>query len=125
MEEHERPHAGQGSAWDQERLLLLAHLHMHSAGPLESLLTRLVRDSMGVSIAVTPGIEHALSVSADAAAAVGESARAWQAQHAAWVNVGSCDAALPHADAPDRLAQALANLRDVVGHGQRPRRHAL
>jgi len=110
MDGHERPHAGQGTARDQERLLLLAGLHNAGAG--ESLLTRLVRDSMGASIAVTPGIEHALSVSADAAAA-GESARAWQAQHAAWVNVGPCDAALPHADAPDRLAQAVANLRDV------------
>jgi len=100
-----------------------------SAGPLESLLTRLVRDSMGASIAVTPGIEHALSVSADAAAAAGESARAWQAQHAAWVNVGPCDAALPHADAPDRLAQAVANLRDVGlwpwVEGSAPRGHAL
>jgi len=111
MDEDERQHEGQGTARDQERLLLLAHLH--NVGPVESLITQLVRESMGTSVAVTPGIEYALSASADAAAAAGESARAWQAGQAAWVNVGPCDDDLPHADAPDRLAQAVANLRDV------------
>ncbi len=111
MDGDERPHEGQGTARDQERLLLLARLH--GAGPVESLITQFVRDSMGTSVALTPGIEYALSASADEAAAAGEGARAWQARQAAWVNVGPCDAELPHADAPDRLAQALANLRDV------------
>ncbi len=47
MEEGERHHAGQGTARDQERLLLLAH--MHNVGTVESLITHLVRDSMGAS----------------------------------------------------------------------------
>ncbi len=111
MEGDEHHHEGQRTARDQERLLLLARLH--SAGPVESLITQLVRDSMGANVAVTPGIEYALSASADEAAAAGESAGAWQARQAAWVNVGPCDDDLPHADAPDRLAQAVANLRDV------------
>jgi len=111
MEGDERHHAGQGTARDQERLLRLARLH--NAGPVESLITQLVRDSMGASVALTPGIEYALSASADAAAAAGEGTQAWQARQAAWVNVGPCDDDLPHADAPDRLAQAVANLRDV------------
>jgi len=95
----------------QERLRRLARLH--NTGPVESLITQLVRDSRGTSVALTPGIEYALSASADAAAAAGEGARAWQARQAAWVNGGPCDDDLPHADAPDRLAQAVANLRDV------------
>ncbi len=111
MEADERHHAEQGRARDQEQLLLLARLS--STGPVESLITQLVRDSMGTSVALTLGIEYALSASADAAAAAGQGARAWQARQAAWVNVGPCDADLPHADAPDRLAQAVANLRDV------------
>jgi len=111
MEGDERHHAGQGTTRDQERLLLLACLH--SAGPVESLITQLVRDSMGATVAVTPGIEYALSAAADAAAAAGEGARAWQTRQAAWVNGGPCDDDLPHADAPDRLAQAIANLHDV------------
>jgi len=111
MEGDERHHEEQGTARDQERLLLLARLH--HARPVESLLTQLVRDSRGTSVALTPGIEYALSAAADAAAVAGEGARAWQARQAAWVNVGPCDADLLHADAPDRLAQALANLRDV------------
>ncbi len=111
MEGDERHHEEQGTARDQERLLLLARLH--HAGPGESLITQLVRDSMGTSVALTPGIEYALSAAADEAAAAGEGAQAWQARQAAWVNVGPCDPELPHADAPDRLAQAIANLRDV------------
>ncbi len=115
MEENERQHEGQGTVRDQERLLLLAHVHSagSSAGSVRSLITHLVRGSMGANVAVTPGIEYALSVSADEAAAAGEGARAWQARQAAWVNVGPCDDDLPHADAPDRLAQAVSNLRDV------------
>jgi len=111
MDGDEHHHKGQETARDQERLLLLAHLY--TAGAVESLIVQRVRDSLGTSATLTPGIEHALSVSADAAAAAGEGARAWQARQAAWVNGGPCDTALPHADAPDRLAQALANLRDV------------
>ncbi len=99
MDGDERPHAGPGTAWDQERLLLLAHLH--NKGLVESLITQLVRENMGTTVAVTPGIAYALSASADAAAAAGESAGAWQARHAAWVNSGPCDAALSHADAPE------------------------
>ncbi len=111
MDGDERHHKEQERARDQERLVLLARLH--TAGPLESLLAQLVRDSVGTSVALTPGIEYALSVSADEAAAAGQDAQEWQGQQAAWVNVGPCDADLPHADAPDRLAQALPNLRDV------------
>ncbi len=111
MEADERHHADQGRARDQEQLLLLARLS--STGPVESLITQLVRDSMGTSVALTPGIEYALSASADEAAAAGEGAQAWQVRQAAWVNVGPCDPDLPHADAPDRLAQAVANLRAV------------
>jgi len=110
MDGDERHHEEQGTVRDQERFLLLARLH--TGGPVELLLTQLLRDSRGTTVALTPGIEYALSVSADEAAA-GESARVWQAQQAPWVNVGPCDADLPHADAPDRLAQAVANLRDV------------
>jgi len=111
MDGDERHHEEQGMVRDQERLLLLARLR--TVGPVEVLLTQLVRDSMETTVALTPGIEYALSVSADEAAAAGESARAWQAHQVAWVNVGPCDADLPHADAPDCLAQAVANLRDV------------
>ncbi len=111
MDGDERHHKEQETARDQERLLLLARLH--TAGPLEPLIAQLVQDSVGASVVLTPGIEYALSVSADEAAVAGEGARAWQTRHAAWVNGGPCDAALPHADAPDRLAQAVANLRDV------------
>ncbi len=111
MDGDERHHQEQQTARDQERLVLLAQLH--TAGPLESLLAQLVWDSRGTSVALTPGIEYALSVSADDAAAAGQDAQEWQGQQAAWVNAGPCDADLPHADAPDRLAQAVANLRDV------------
>jgi len=84
MDGNERHHEEQGTARDQERLRRLARLH--NAGPVESLITRLVRDSIGTSVALTPGIEYALtpgieyalSATADAAAA-GEGASAWQA----------------------------------------------
>jgi len=111
MDGNEHQRERQEVARDQERLLRLARLHI--AGPAESLVTRLAWDSIGTSFAVTPGIEYALSASADEAAAAGQDAQEWQARQAAWVNVGPCDADLPHADAPDRLAQATANLRDV------------
>ncbi len=84
MDGNERHHEEQGTARDQERLRRLARLH--NAGQVESLITRLVRDSIGTSVALTPGIEYALtpgieyalSATADAAAA-GEGASAWQA----------------------------------------------
>ncbi len=71
MEGDERHHEEQGTARDQERLLRLARLH--NAGPVESLITQLVRDSRGTSVALTPGIEYALSAAADAAAAASSS----------------------------------------------------
>ncbi len=111
MDEDADPHERQEGPRDQERLLRLARLPL--AGLAASLAARLTHESNGTSFAVTPGIEHALSVSADAAAAAGETAQEWQARHAAWVNVGPCEAMVPHADAPDRLTQALANLHDV------------
>ncbi len=77
MDGNERHHEEQGTARDQERLRRLARLH--NAGQVESLITRLVRDSIGTSVALTPGIEYALSATADAAAAAGEGASAWQA----------------------------------------------
>ena len=85
MDGNERHHEEQGTARDQERLRRLARLH--NAGPVESLITRLVRDSIGTSVALTPGIEYALtpgieyalSATANAAAAAGEGASAWQA----------------------------------------------
>jgi len=104
-------HAGQGTARDQERLRRLARLPQAEA--VASLIAQLVQDSSGGDLVAAPGIEYALSALADEAAAAGLSAHAWQAQQTAWVNAGPCDADLPHADAPDRLAQALANLRDV------------
>ncbi len=77
MDGDERHHEEQGTARDQERFLLLAHLH--HAGPVEVLITQLVRDSMGTSVALMPGIEYALSASAAEAATAGEGAQAWQA----------------------------------------------
>ncbi len=77
MEGDERHHEEQGTARDQERLLLLARLH--HVRPVESLLTQLVRDSRGTSVALMPGIEYALSAAADAAATAGEGVQAWPA----------------------------------------------
>ncbi len=111
MDGNEHQHERQEVARDQERLLRLARLY--SAGPVESPVARIARDSIGIGFAATPAIEYALSASADEAAAAGEDAREWRARQAAWVNVGPCDPDLPHADAPDRFAQAMANLRDV------------
>jgi hypothetical protein len=111
MDRDERQDQGQEGPRDQERLLRLARLS--SAGPVESLSVWLAWARGGTDFAATPAIEHALSASADEAAAAGEDARDWQARQAAGVNGGPCDADLPHADAPDRLTQALANLRDV------------
>lgn len=111
MDRDERQDQGQEGARDQERLLRLARLY--SAGPVDSLSVWLASARRGTGFAATPAIEYALSASADEAAAAGEDARDWQARQAAGVNGGPCDADLPHADAPDRLAQALANLRDV------------
>ena len=93
MEADERHHAEQGRARDQEQLLLLARLS--STGPVESLITQLVRDSMGTSVALTPGIEYALSASADAAAAAGQGARAWQARQAAGSTSGRATPTCP------------------------------
>ncbi len=89
MDRDERQQERQEVARDQERLLLLARLHR--AGPVESLVARIARDSMGTSVTLTPGIEYALSASADEAAAGGEDAQAWQARQAVWVNGGPCD----------------------------------
>jgi hypothetical protein len=77
MDRNERHHEEQGTARDQERLRRLAHLP--NAGPVESLITQLVRDSRGTSVALMPGIEYALSAAAGAAATAGEGVQAWQA----------------------------------------------
>jgi len=111
MDGNEHQHARQEVTRDQERLLRLARLH--NAGPVDALIAQLVRESSGGALAAAPGIEYALSATADAAAAGGQDVRDWQGRQAAWVNGRPCDADLPHADAPDRLAQAIANLRDV------------
>jgi len=111
MDEDADPPERQEGPRDQEWLLRLARLPL--AGRAASLAPRLARDGRGIRFAVTPGIEHVLSVSADDAAAAGETAQEWQARHAAWVNVGPCETVVPHPDAPDRLTQAVANLHDV------------
>jgi len=46
MDGNKRHHEGQGTARDQERLLRLARLH--NVGPVESLITQLVRDRVSV-----------------------------------------------------------------------------
>lgn len=75
MDEDADPPERQEGPRDQERLLRLARLPL--AGRAASLAPRLARDGRGIRFAVTPGIEHVLSVSADDAAAAGETAQEW------------------------------------------------
>lgn len=59
-----------------------------------------------------PGVEYVLSAMAADAHAAGRSSAAWRAD-SAWASHRPCDPSLPHADLPDRLEQAIANLRDT------------
>ncbi len=59
-----------------------------------------------------PGVEWVCSTTAAAAYAAGRTAAAWRVE-SAWATARPRDPCLPHADLPDRLEQAIANLLDI------------
>jgi len=59
-----------------------------------------------------PGVEWVCSTTAADAYAAGRNAAAWRAE-SAWATARPRDPCLPHADLPDRLEQAIANLHDI------------
>lgn len=93
------------------RIDRLAQLGMQ--GPPDARSVRITRALAATGRRMTPGTEWVLSVSADEKAAAGMTAREWRACEAAWAAERPCDPALPHADEPNRLEQAIANLQDT------------
>ncbi len=95
----------------EERINRLSQLE--TAGLPDSRVAHIARAVAATGRRLTPGVEWALSESADQKAASGMSAQEWRAREASWAAERPCDLNLPHADEANRLEQAIANLRDT------------